>query len=52
MLEKPIVIVIKGEDSATYSITVQAVHKDNAEINSLVLSENVEFKTKIGPNKF
>jgi hypothetical protein len=33
-------------------VILQAIHDSNNEINSIVLSENVEFTTKLGPNKF
>ena len=52
LLTKPIVIVVRGEDSATYSIIVQVIHQSNEEISSIILSENVNFKTTIGPNKY
>ena len=45
-------IVIHGEDSATFSLVVQSVHKDEDRLDFITLSEDVEFKIKIGPNKY
>jgi hypothetical protein len=52
LTKEPIVIIVRGEDSATYSIVVQPIHEDETYINSITLSEDVEFKMKIGPNKY
>lgn len=46
------VILIQGKDSCTFSIIVQPIHKDTEQINSIVLSEEVEFKIKISPSKY
>lgn len=45
-------VVIRGEDSATFSLVVQSVHKDENQLNFITLSEDVEFKIKIAPNKY
>jgi hypothetical protein len=47
-----LVVVIRGEDSATYSLIVQPVHKEESEMNYITLSEDVEFKIKISPNQY
>jgi hypothetical protein len=52
LTDEPLVIVIRGEDSATYSLVVQPVHKDEDEIDYITLSEDVEFKIKIAPNRY
>lgn len=52
LVDDPIVVVIKGQDSATYSLVLQAVHKSEDEIAYITLSEDVEFKIKIAPNKY
>ena len=46
------VIVISGVDSATYSIVVQPIQTDTEEMSFITLSEDVEFKIKIGANKY
>jgi hypothetical protein len=50
--ELPIVIIIKGVESSTFSLLVQPIHQSQDIINSIVLSEDLEFKTKISPNGY
>lgn len=52
MLDDPIVIVIHGNDFATFSIIVQPIIKDNEQYSFITLSEDVEFKAIVAPNQF
>jgi hypothetical protein len=52
LTDNPIVLVIHGSDYATFSIVVQPIIKGNEKFSYITLSEDVEFKVKVAPNKF
>ena len=52
LLDDPLVIIISGIDTATYSIVVQAITDIKEELSYITLSEDVQFKSKIAPNQY
>ena len=52
LVEDPIVVIVIGQDLATFSIVVHAITKDEQAYSFITLSEDLEFKAKIAPNKF
>lgn len=51
LMKDPVVIVISGPDSATFSIVVQPISQNKDDWSFITLSEDVEFKSRIAPNK-
>jgi hypothetical protein len=51
LMKDPVVIVINGADSATFSIVVQTITNIKDDWSYITLSEDVEFKARIAPNK-
>jgi hypothetical protein len=50
--EDLIVLVIKAEDNAVFSITLQTVHQKSDILSAITISEDLNFNLRLSPNKY